>query len=200
MRASRSFVLTHNLQRATYNRSQEHTPRRQEHAATPLKRGPKIKSRRAVPARCAQVLRSDARVQVLRSYPPTTSNVQPISRAHSPSAGACRHPARAGILDQEQKSGCSRARRSVPRSDARVQVLRSEEQWLVISEWWMAKSGVTGLGSGKNEIRIRALTYNLQPISRAHAPPQAVPPAQAGTKIKSVKSGPQIGTCATTLP
>jgi len=112
MRASRSFVLTHNLQRATYNRSQEHTPRRQEHAATPLKRGPKIKSRRAVPARCAQVLRSDARVQVLRSYPPTTSNVQPISRAHSPSAGACRHPARAGILDQERKSGSGALRPS----------------------------------------------------------------------------------------
>ncbi len=75
-------VLTNNPQRATYNGSQEHTPRRQEHAATPLpegildqkrksvrtrpstsvqEHGPVLgKSRRAVPARCAQVPRSDA--------------------------------------------------------------------------------------------------------------------------------------------
>jgi len=37
---SRSFsALTNNLQPKTHNGSQEHTPRRQEHAATPLKRG-----------------------------------------------------------------------------------------------------------------------------------------------------------------
>ena len=35
-----------------------------------------------------------------------------------------------------------------------------EEQWLVISDWWMGKngSGVWGLESGKNEIPYRSTT------------------------------------------
>jgi len=54
------------------------------------------------------------------------------------------------------------------------------------------------LVSGTERLVIAQLSMlHSQRLSRAHAPPQAVPPARAGTKIKSVKISPRSGTGAT---
>ncbi len=47
------------------------------------------------------------------------------------------------------------------------------------------------------DCRLRAMIITRSRTQSLHAPPQAVPPAQAGIKIKSVKISPRSGTGAT---